>query len=185
MVSGFQGRPPTQQLMPPTSRQPFDYWGAPFQQGGIPTQVAPVEKSGLMGMLQKYLPTNLLQNTGGGSGVTGTLNNIQQVLKMTQSVTPLIQQYGPMVKNIPSMLALLKAFQESDDEGDEADTNLDMDEVDNETVINTSEEVESIEKRAKVAINESSDDLYHIETEMNAKSKQQTKAQSSKPKLYI
>lgn len=180
MVSPFQGRPPTQQLLPPATRQPFDYWGGPFQQGGMPTAVAPVEKTGVMGMLQKYLPTKLLQNSGGGSGLTGTLNNIQQVLKMTQSVTPLIQQYGPMVKNIPSMLALLKAFQESDD----VETDLDTNEEDKKAV-KTSEEDESIEKGAKVAINESADDLYHIETEINAKPKQKTKAQSSKPKLYI
>lgn len=185
MVSPFQGRPPTQQLLPPATRQPFDYWGAPFQQGGMPTALAPVEKTGVMGMLQKYLPTKLLQNSGGGSGVTGTLNNIQQVLKMTQSVTPLIQQYGPMVKNIPSMLALLKAFQESDDEEvEEADTDLDPDEED-KIAVKTSEEDESIEKGAKVVINESADDLYHIETEINTKTKQKKKAQSSKPKLYI
>ncbi|WP_112181116.1 VrrA/YqfQ family protein [Paraliobacillus zengyii] len=186
MVSRFQGRPPTQQLLPPASRQPFDYWGGPFQQGGLPSQVAPVEKTGIMGILQKYLPTKLLENSGGGSGVTGTLNNIQQVLKMSQSVTPLIQQYGPMVKNIPSMLALLKAFQESDDEEDEADTVLDEDEIkDEDQVTNPTQEDELVDKGQKVSINESSDDLYHIETEMNTKQIKQTQSQSSKPKLYI
>lgn len=180
MVSPFQGRPPTQQLLPPANRDPFGYWGGGgFQPGSLPQ--APVEKTGIQGLLQKFLPSKLVQSSGGGTGLTGTLNNIQQVLKMTQSVTPLIQQYGPMVKNIPAMLTLLKAFQETDDEETVTDVDLDVSESKKEL----SGEDGLVEKGSKVTVKDSEDDLYQIETDMIPKKSKSNQSQTSKPRLYI
>ncbi|MGY0691720.1 VrrA/YqfQ family protein [Virgibacillus sp. FSP13] len=61
---------------------------------------------------QGSLPTR----TAGG--LSGTLNNVQQVLKIAQSAAPMVQQYGPMVKNIPTMFKMLKAFKDIDNETD-------------------------------------------------------------------
>ncbi len=51
-----------------------------------------------------------------GGGASGMLNNVQQVLKMAQSAAPMIQQYGPMVRNIPTMVKLMKIMREPDEE---------------------------------------------------------------------
>jgi len=58
----------------------------------------------------------------GGKGVDSiskTLDGIQQFLNIVQSTTPLIQEYGPMVKNLPAMYRMAKAFKEfqKDDAG--------------------------------------------------------------------
>jgi hypothetical protein len=52
------------------------------------------------------------------------VENVQKVMKMADTVRPLVQQYGPMVKNLPSMLQLLKEYQSysSDSNRDEKDT---------------------------------------------------------------
>ncbi|GGM23324.1 hypothetical protein GCM10011351_06410 [Paraliobacillus quinghaiensis] len=180
MVSPFQGRPPTNQPFPPANRQPFN-WGGPYQQGAFP-ETTP-EKTGIQGMIQKFLPNKSVGNPGVGStgssgGLSGTLDNIQQILKMSQSVTPLIQQYAPMVKNLPAMLTLLKAFQESDE--------IDGTTTEDDSKINESvEELEDEVKQEKVVVNESKDDLYQIETEAHTPVKKTNRYQTSKPKLYI
>ena len=180
MVSPFQGRPPTNQSFPPANRQPFN-WGVPYQPGPL-TETTP-QKSGIQGMIQKFLPSKPVGNmgvgsTGGSSGISGTLDNIQQILKMSQSVTPMLQQYVPMVKNLPTMLTLLKAFQESD-EIDETTTQSDSE------INESTEEPEDDVKQEKVVVNESKDDLYQIETEVHTPAKKSNKYQTSKPKLYI
>lgn len=50
----------------------------------------------------------------GIGGISKTLTNVQQVLKVVETTAPLVQQYGPFVKNLPAMLKMLKAFNESD-----------------------------------------------------------------------
>lgn len=66
------------------------------------------QSSGLMGLLKKLNPL---------SGNLGeTLDQIQTIVKMTQSITPKIQQYGPLIKNLPNMLALMKEFNDSEDD---------------------------------------------------------------------
>lgn len=52
--------------------------------------------------------------TKGIGGMSKTLNNIQQVLKVVETTAPLIQQYGPLVKNLPVMLKMIKALNETD-----------------------------------------------------------------------
>ena len=178
MVSPFQGRQPTQQPFPPANRQPFN-WGVPYQQGPL-TETTP-EKTGIQGILQKLIPSKSVGSgsAGGSGGISGTLDNIQQILKMSQSVTPLIQQYAPMVKNLPAMLTLLKAFQESDELDDETTTQS------HSGINESTEELEDEIKQEKVVVNESKDDLYQIETEGHTPVKKTNKYQTSKPKLYI
>ncbi|MFG6118382.1 VrrA/YqfQ family protein [Thalassobacillus sp. B23F22_16] len=53
---------------------------------------------------------------GGGTDFASMLGNAQQVLKVAQSAAPMIQQYGPMVKNIPTLINLWKIMREPDGE---------------------------------------------------------------------
>ncbi|MFZ3588178.1 VrrA/YqfQ family protein [Bacillus sp. DJP31] len=59
--------------------------------------------------------SNLLTNPGAASGM---LNNIQKAVNMANQVAPMVQQYGPMVKNIPSLIKLYRELGSSDDAED-------------------------------------------------------------------
>jgi hypothetical protein len=52
----------------------------------------------------------LLQSLTNPGGLTGFLNNTQQVLRTAQQFGPMIQQYGPMVKNLPAMWKLYRGL---------------------------------------------------------------------------
>lgn len=65
----------------------------------------------------QFLPKNILQSpkiSNGIGGLAKTLDNVQQVLKMVETTTPFIQEYGPMIKNLPSMYRMMKAFKNID-----------------------------------------------------------------------
>ncbi|MDQ1001482.1 hypothetical protein QFZ28_001882 [Neobacillus niacini] len=55
---------------------------------------------------------SILQTLSNPESLTGFLNNTQQVLKTAQSLGPMIQQYGPIVKNLPMMWKLYKGFKD-------------------------------------------------------------------------
>ncbi|WHZ01764.1 VrrA/YqfQ family protein [Neobacillus sp. YX16] len=55
---------------------------------------------------------SLLKTLSNPNSLTGFINNTQQVLNSVQSITPMIQQYGPLVKNIPMMWQLYKGFKD-------------------------------------------------------------------------
>lgn len=155
---------------------------------------------GIKGLLQKFVkPKNTRTGaTGianattadGGGGFTKTLGNIQQVLNVAQSATPMIQQYGPMVKNLPTMISMLKALNESDDE-EETDQSENADGLENEIQKEQSEEDvdESIELTNKSKIKESEENINKIDTDVKPKKKRIPKVSKktgpSQPKLFI
>lgn len=59
--------------------------------------------------------------TRGASGLSNTLNNVQQVLKVVQSAAPIVQQYGPVIKNLPTMYRMYKAMKNIDNEDEPSD----------------------------------------------------------------
>lgn len=134
-----------------------------FNRGFMPNQ-APQATRGIQGILQKIIPANTTPSSignvaGGGSKLMGTLNNVQQVLKVAQQATPLIKEYGPMIKNAPKLINMMKAFSELNNE----DT--------------TELESENTEKTT------SQTDELSIEVESNKKNA--NKIKKSGPKLYI
>lgn len=46
--------------------------------------------------------------------LTSMLNNTQRVLQAAESFSPLVQQYGPLVKNIPAMWKLYRGLKDTD-----------------------------------------------------------------------
>ncbi|CAG9619335.1 YqfQ family protein [Sutcliffiella rhizosphaerae] len=78
-----------------------------------------------------------LANTGGGLGqlanagtlqqlvnpnnLTGMLGNVQKALKMAEGVMPMVQQYGPLVRNVPAMLKLYSELKNVDDAEEESE----------------------------------------------------------------
>ena len=132
---------------------------------------------GLMGMTRAGgAGGGLMQSLSNPGGLTGILNNTQQVLKTAQTIGPMIQQYGPMVKNIPAMWKLYRGFK-----------NAAKDSESNSTEAKT-------KTKAKAAAEESSS----YESSESVNSDQQGKQKSSKknrsqeyqkgssiPKMYI
>lgn len=67
--------------------------------------------------LNGLIPTNMLQNAKIHKGIGGfasILENLQQVLRVVETTTPLVKEYGPLVKNLPAMYRMLKAFKSMD-----------------------------------------------------------------------
>jgi hypothetical protein len=64
-----------------------------------------------------------MMNPGGGQGFLGTIQNVEKMIQLAQTVKPMIDQYGPMVKNIPSMLDLLKEYKAHSSEQEPTTTN--------------------------------------------------------------
>lgn len=72
---------------------------------GVAAAAATAEAAAGGGILQSLLnPANL----------TNMLNNTQKVLQAAESFGPLIQQYGPMVKNIPALWKLYRGMKDTD-----------------------------------------------------------------------
>lgn len=113
----------TRAMMPPwSSNQPIAQQA--FQQTASPGLLSDTSSSsGLLGMLKKLNPS--------GGGLFETLDKIQGFLKMSQSIAPKIQEYGPLIKNLPTMLALMKEFNEEEDSEDSTDKQSDS--ADNST----------------------------------------------------
>lgn len=59
---------------------------------------------------------SILKTLSNPNGLTGFLNNTQQVLQSAQSLGPMIQQYGPIVKNLPAMWRLYRGLKDAPSE---------------------------------------------------------------------
>lgn len=96
-----------------------------FHRGGFsraPQQ--PTGNSTIQQMIQRFINPSQAGGAlsqGNMSGISNTLNNVQQVLRVIQTAAPIVQEYGPMVKNLPAMYKMLKAMQEVNEE-DPAET---------------------------------------------------------------
>ncbi len=165
----YMFRPPNQPPMFPQQNIPTQ---GLFPRGPVPNQMT--NPTGLQGILQRFLPSqasNMTQATnmaaGSGSNLMGTLNNVQQVLKVAQQATPLIKEYGPMIKNAPKLINMMKALNEINE--DEDDTEI------------VDDEEEEIEEAEEVTITESSSSSQK-QAKTNASP---TRTSESQPKLFI
>lgn len=117
-------------------------------------------KNNIQSMLQRFIqPQSTTANLAGkgAGGLSQTLNNVQQVLKAVQTTTPIIQEYGPMVKNLPAMYRMMKAFKE-------------VENTDNKTAESVSTEIRSEES---------------VEPTISKDSKPPKTSGHSTPKLFI
>jgi hypothetical protein len=112
---------------------------------------------------------SILQTLSNPDSLTGFINNTQQVLKTAQSIGPMIQQYGPIVKNLPMMWKLYKGFKDLPTEEKSGD---DDNPITEEQSIQVEEEPKKKPKRKK-----------NLENEQVAARKQHNGP--SIPKLYI
>lgn len=120
----------------------------------------PARNNNISGMLQKFIGPN--QNIGqmatrGVDGISKTLNGVQQILRVVDTAAPIVKQYGPIVRNIPAMYRMMKAFKSIDD---------------NDTETKSEQESQELESLTSSS--------FHLEEESSIKRDGQ-----STPKLYI
>jgi len=72
---------------------------AQFLQG--PMNASQMSRGGLMN-------PSTLQNLANPANLSSMLGNVQKVLNTAESFMPMVQQYGPLVKNLPGMIKLYK-----------------------------------------------------------------------------
>lgn len=188
--------------MPPSfnHQMPFRPTGnmmgwTPYQQAAqqmanpSPLAESTPKTGGLMSLLKKLNPVN--------GNFSQTLDQIHQVIKMTQSVTPKLQEYAPLIKNIPAMLELMKEFDESDENNGstEQDDNDDDSTAELDAILGIDDEEEleqdqsdedddddltKLPDEANKSEVKQSDDLYKIES-----IEDQKKPKYKGPTLYI
>ncbi|MFD1040039.1 VrrA/YqfQ family protein [Virgibacillus byunsanensis] len=152
----------------PVQNPPNNFWA----QGRGFNPPVPQSRNPLQNIIQSLFKSQGSYSgvaTQGGGGFTNTLTNIQQILNFVQKSAPIVQEYGPMVKNLPAMYRMMKAFNENDDENEnEESANL-------TESSNTADEM--LESSSRSVETESSDD--QLQPQGKSRSGQ------SLPKLYI
>lgn len=107
-----------------------------------------------------------VQNAANPASISSMMTNVQKVLKTAESIGPMVQQYGPVVRNIPAMFKIYKALKSDDTTDDKKE--------------NTESAIVSTNKGDSSRIDEF-DEFDALETEFIGKPQKGT----SKPKLYI
>ncbi|WP_404458654.1 VrrA/YqfQ family protein [Sutcliffiella horikoshii] len=128
--------------------------------------------TGAGGGLGQLANAGTLQQLINPNNLTGMLGNVQKALKMAEGVMPMVQQYGPLVRNMPAMLKLyneLKNVDDDDETDSESTEEPKMEEVESDSAAegNTKKKVKKAKPKPKA-------------TEAEEKS-----AGGSAPKLYI
>lgn len=106
----------------------------------------------------------LLKTLTDPNALNGLLTNTQKVLNTAGQIGPVIQQYGPLVRNLPSLWRLYKGFKDLPSESEESPSENDK------TALKTNK---STPKNTKV------------KSELKTPERSQTRTGQSTPKLYI
>lgn len=165
---------------PPVRRNPF----LPQQRTAPQPQRA--SGGGLSGVLQKILNRGgrgaqtaaraalpASSSASGGVSLLDMLNHTQSALRAAESFMPMVQEYGPMVKNLPSMLKMMKALKD-----------INFDEEDEEAAPDT-EAKDKDEEKDKSKEDDKTLSSIQKEEKALAKHKLKKKSGESLPKMYI
>ncbi|SFA38185.1 YqfQ-like protein [Parageobacillus thermantarcticus] len=118
--------------------------------------------------LQRAASTSASTNAGGG--FLGMLTNAQKMLGIAQNVMPMVQQYGPLIKNLPAMIRIWKELKTTDQEENGAEKNIQE---------NKKKTSSSSKKRSKQRT------VPKAKTDENKRSASAKTPRPSTPKLYI
>ncbi|WP_404346934.1 YqfQ family protein [Sutcliffiella horikoshii] len=110
--------------------------------------------TGAGGGLGQLANAGTLQQLINPNNLTGMLGNVQKALKMAEGVMPMVQQYGPLVRNMPAMLKLyneLKNVDDDDETDSESTEEAKMEEVESDSAAegNTKKKVKKAKPKPK------------------------------------
>jgi hypothetical protein len=115
-------RIPMHQMNRFNSFMPYNQMARPMPRrgaGGLLSKLFPRQgASGVSRMMGQQGGGNFLANLTNPANAGSMLNNIQKVMNVANQVGPMVQQYGPMIRNIPSLIKLYKELS-ADDETEE------------------------------------------------------------------
>ncbi|WP_240951787.1 YqfQ family protein [Bacillus sp. RO2] len=138
--------------------------------------------TGAGGGLGQLANAGTLQQLINPNNLTGMLGNVQKALKMAEGVMPMVQQYGPLVRNMPAMLKLYNELKNVDDDGDT--DNESTEEAKTEEVESESESTPKSNKKKKVKKAKKEPTSISTSTPTEPEEKEKP-AGGSAPKLYI
>lgn len=91
----------------------------PYSRPQWPVNPSPPPQHGATGFLKQLLG----QSNAGAISLEGVLDKVQRTLNLAEQITPMIQQYGPLIRNAPALIQLLKeTAAEGNQEEEETDT---------------------------------------------------------------
>lgn len=93
--------------------------------------------------------SGILQNLANPSNLSSMLGNVQKTLKMAESVVPMVQQYGPLMKNIPAMIKMYSAIKSSGTEEEEEEAKEENDTISLSDVTSDDEDTENEKEKEK------------------------------------
>ncbi|MCZ0755579.1 VrrA/YqfQ family protein [Anoxybacillus sp. J5B_2022] len=130
-------RPP---MFPPPATRPFPFPRSSFPARSLPPYATPPTTGG--GFLSRlfsrgpampsspFAALTPMQNAASstsatGGGISGMLTNVQKMLGIAQNVMPMVQQYGPLVKNLPAMMKIWKELKTTDNSEEKSEEKTD------------------------------------------------------------
>ena len=183
----------------PTPFNSSNLFGASMSRGGIPFSAAGAPKQGggfLASLFGRGGGSGLAQGAGsvakaagGGSTLTNFMNSTQKVIAAGERVVPMVrqvQQYGPLIKNLPSMWKIYRGLNSTEpEETTEEKTDIQTESSTIESSSHTNESSTSV-NISKKRINESSvlNESSELPEYVSTKPKSDI-AKPSVPKLFI
>lgn len=109
------------------------------QQGGVPGAIGSMNRAASSG------GGGILKTLTNPDALNGLLNNTQTVIKTAQQLGPVIQQYGPLVRNLPSLWKLYKGLKDGTSDNESSESNEGENSVKESTRMESSDDREFIE----------------------------------------
>ncbi|MGE7764494.1 VrrA/YqfQ family protein [Peribacillus sp. NPDC096540] len=116
---GFRGpfNKPQRQEQPPAKKEGLlsRILGKSKQGAASPNLFAPAAASKSNQNSSRSSGGGILETLKNPDSLNNMLNNTQKVLQAAEQFTPMVEQYGPVIKNLPSMWKVFRSITSSDD----------------------------------------------------------------------
>ena len=185
----------------PASFNTRGLFGAPMARGGIPLGASGVPKQGggfLASLFGKGGGSGIAQGAagtaakaaGGGSTLTNFMSSTQKVLAAGERVVPMVrqvQQYGPLIKNLPSMWKIYRGLNSTTAEEEATDDTADQPTESGtiESSSHTNETSHSVQNSIEREDESSEADILSERSESPSHKTKTNMAKASVPKLFI
>lgn len=121
----------------------------------------------------------------GGTSIFTMLNNVQKVLKVAETMGPMIKQYGPAMRNLPSIMTALKDFQSKgsatkEETSAEADTSKKADKTEKDTEIKEKPETKKTETKKKEKRKKDTEEKADVSAPKSSRTTKQQQGQKIK-----
>lgn len=191
----FQQRPP--QLMFRNAPSFFSPQAAPVRgfpslfpgMSSAPMPAVPAAPAsgagGLPGLLSSlFSPGTAAAQSGGGMNLFGMLMNAQKAIQTAQTVLPMVQQFGPLIKNAPAIISILKSMQASEETASKE--KKDSDETAKEETENGAEAESALEQaETKKSDSGKKEKAKTVRRKRISWDSEEPATRPSKPRMYI